>query len=335
MNTRQTFLQSIANYYYQKLKTDSTSICFVFPSRRAGIFFIDCLKQLSDQPIFAPKIITINDLFARRSQLIIADNITLLFRLHQIYSRITGDNRSFDEFLPWGEMILSDFEDIDKYMVDAPQLFRNLIDYKQLDDDYSHLSEAQRKAIASFWGTLHLQKLSEHQQSFINTWEKLNEVYTTFRSELKAHNIAYSGMTYREVAEEIQNQKLFDDHDIKYAFIGFNALTTTEHILFKYLQKQNRAQFFWDYSEQILPVGRNGLINRGAGMFLSENVLQYPKPKDWEMPLDVEYPEITITAVAHPMEQNAEITQFLKDEYASDERCAVILTDENMLLPVL
>ena len=335
MNNNHTFLQSIANYYYQLLKTDSSSICFVFPSQRAGIFFIDYLKKLSDQPLFAPKIITINDLFAKQSRMITADNITLLFQLHQTYSRIIGDNRSFDEFMPWGEMILSDFEDIDKYMVEAGQLFRNLADYKQLDDDYSHLSEAQRKAIASFWGTFHLQKLSEHQQSFINTWEKLHEVYTAFRSELKQQGIAYAGMIYREVAEQIQTLKTFDNKETRYAFVGFNALTTSEHIVFKFLQKQNRAQFFWDYSEQILPSARTGPITRGAGMFLNENVLQYPKPKDWEMPLNAHTPEVTITAVAHPMEQNAEITEFLKREYTNDERSAVVLTDENMLLPVL
>ena len=142
-------------------------------------------------------------------------------------------------------------------------------------------------------------------------------------------------MTYREVAEKIQQHKLFDNTNQRYAFIGFNALTTSEHILFSFLQKQNRAQFFWDYSHQILPPSRIGTISRGAGMFMSENVLQYPKPKDWEMPINDDFTDITITAVAHPMEQNSEITRFLRNEYTNDVRSAVVLTDENMLLPTL
>jgi RecB family exonuclease len=328
-------LESIANYYYDILKTDSSSICFVFPSRRAGVFFTDYIKQQADQPLFAPRILTINDLFAKGTDLTNADQITLLFTLHQIYQQEIDPGKTFDEFIQWGEMILADFDDIDKYMVDAKDLFRNLVDYKMLDDDYSHLSDNQRRAIASFWGTFHLGRLSEHQATFIATWEKMNQVYERFRQTLRDQNIAYTGMIYRETAERIKQSLQFDNGTTHYAFIGFNALTESEHILFRYLQKQNRASFFWDYGNMILTGGNGGHINNGPGMFLHENTLRYPKPKDWNLPVNNSIPEITITVVAHPMEQSSEISRFLENDYSDNSRSAVILTDENMLLPVL
>ncbi len=335
MGTNNIFLESIANYYYDILKTDSSSICFVFPSRRAGLFFTDYLKKLADRPIFSPKILTISDLFDRESGLITADQITLLFTLHKIYQQVTGDTKPFDEFMNWGEMILADFDDIDKYMVDARDIFRNLVDYKMLDDDYSHLSENQRRAIESFWGTFHLGKISEHQQVFLDIWTKMYDVYTQFRQTLREQNIGYTGMIYREIAGKIKETAIFDNGTQKYAFIGFNALTESEHILLRHLQKQNRAQFFWDYSRLILPSDTGSTPSSGPGMFLFENTMRYPKPKDWDMPVNNSLPELTITAVAHPMEQNAEVTRFLKEEYADDNKSAVILTDENMLIPVL
>lgn len=334
MDNNHTFLQSIANYYYQILKTDSSSICFVFPGQRAAIFFTDYLSRLSDRPIFSPKTITINDLFTAESKLLTTDTITLLFELHRTYCQVTGRELPFDEFLPWGEMILSDFEDIDKYLVDARQLFRNLAEYRELDDDYSHLTDNQRRAIESFWGTFQLENLSSHQNKFLETWEKLHDIYTVFQSNLRRQNIAYPGMIYREVAEKIDRKEL-SDSATRYAFIGFNALTTSEHKLFNHLQKQKRADFFWDYSTQILPPDRNGAPQRGPGMFLHENIIRYPSPGSWNLPLNAHQPHITITAVAHPMEQSAEITSFLEQEYTQNERSAVVLTDENMLLPAL
>ncbi len=334
MDINHTFLGSIAEHYHDILKTDSSSICFVFPSRRAGVFFTDYISKIIDTPIFAPRIVTINDLFADAGSYITADQITLLFTLHRIYQQVMEEEAPFDEFLPWGEMILADFDDIDKYMVDADTIFRNLIDYKALDDDYSHLTPNQRKAIESFWGAFHLERLSKEQKKFLDMWTKLPLIYNQFKEELKAKNLAYAGMQYFETANRIKQHATFDNGSTTYVFAGFNALTTSEHILFKFLQKQNRAHFFWDYSSTIIQSNTPSQAS-GAAMFLSENILRYPAPRNWAMPVNNSFPEITITAVAHPMEQNGEITRFLKNEYTDDQRSAVVLTDENMLIPVL
>jgi len=176
------FLNAIASYYYQK--TDLSKYCFVFPSQRAGIFFTNHVRQLIKEPAWSPKIITVNDLFASLSSSIVADNITLLFTLHRIYVQVTSKEISFEEFLPWGEMLLNDFDDIDKYLVSVEQLFSNLVSLKELDDDYSHLTERQLEAIQSFWSAFEQKKRSEHQEYFLEAWKQIPKVYKAYRDGL-------------------------------------------------------------------------------------------------------------------------------------------------------
>ena len=328
------FLNSIASYYYQK--TDLSKYCFVFPSQRAGIFFTNHLRQLIKEPAWSPKIITVNDLFASLSSSIVADNITLLFTLHRIYAQVTGKDISFEEFLPWGEMLLNDFDDIDKYLVSVEQLFSNLVSLKELDDDYSHLTERQLEAIQSFWSAFEQKKRSEHQEYFMEAWKQIPKVYKAYREELQKEDLAYEGMVYRIIAEKLITGHEVDIQWEKVVFVGLNALTPAENKLMKHLQKKKMADFFWDYSPWMMDKGEEvNYKRRGPGFFIEENLLQFPSPKDFKMALSQEGPEITITAVANPTEQLKSVHQFLEDEYVSDMKSAVVLADETLLMPVL
>ncbi|MCU4173581.1 PD-(D/E)XK nuclease family protein [Carboxylicivirga sp. N1Y90] len=331
------FLNAIASYYFQNSKTELSKFCFVFPSQRAGIFFTNHLRQYIQSPIWSPNTITINDLFSNLSNLVVADNITLLFNLHQVYKEITQKDVSFEEFLPWGEMFLNDFDDIDKYLVEADQLFSNLLSLKELDDDYSHLSDKQREAIQSFWSTFDTQKRSEHQNYFLETWKQIPEVYLAFQKRLKSQGIAYEGMVYRQIAELIKDEKhIYFEWD-KIIFVGLNALTPAEIKLMNYLKKRDIASFFWDYSSWMInsESDDNKVKRHGPGFFIEENLFRFPHPKDFNMPMSKEAPEITITAVANPTEQLKSVHQFLEKEYISDMKSAVILADETLLMPAL
>jgi len=330
------FLNAIASYYFQKNKTDLSKFCFVFPSQRAGIFFTNHLRQLIQEPAWAPKIITVNDLFASLSSSIVADNITLLFTLHRVYVQITGKEVSFEEFLPWGEMLLNDFDDIDKYLVSVDQLFSNLVSLKELDDDYSHLTDRQLEAIQTFWSAFEQKKRSEHQDYFLEAWKQIPKVYTAYREELQKDDLAYEGMVYRLIAEQISKEEELSIDWSRVVFVGLNALTPAERKLMKYLQKGKKADFIWDYSPWMLKKDADSKIRkRGPGLFIEENLIQFPSPKDFEMPMNEEGPEITITAVANPTEQLKSVHQFLDEEYVPDMKSAVVLADETLLMPVL
>ena len=124
------FLQQIASLFYKEYGTNISRLAFVFPNRRAGLFFKKYLSEVSDRPIFSPTILTINDLFVQLSGKQSADRIHMLFALYDIYVKQSGTVESFDDFLYWGEMLLNDFDDVDKYMVEARMLFTNVTDLR-------------------------------------------------------------------------------------------------------------------------------------------------------------------------------------------------------------
>ena len=121
------FLYQVATLFYQQYGAEIHRLAFVFPNRRAGLFFQKYLSEISEKPLFSPSILTINDLFMQLSGKHPADKIQMLFRLYELYKQRSGSSESFDEFIYWGEMLLNDFDDIDKYMVDVRMLFRNAL----------------------------------------------------------------------------------------------------------------------------------------------------------------------------------------------------------------
>jgi hypothetical protein len=168
------------------------------------IFFNRQLGQLVEEPIWAPKIITINEFFNEIDATPVSDNISLLFKLHTAYCEVMSSNISIDEFLPLGEMLLSDFNDIDKYMANPKEVFANLSAIKRLEGDFTHLSAEQIEAIQGFWETFDPARLSEQQESFLEVWDKLYDLYLHYRALLTSRHEAYDGMIIRRVAEKVR-----------------------------------------------------------------------------------------------------------------------------------
>ena len=138
------FLYRIANQYYKRYQNTLHDFTFVFPNRRAGIFFQHHLSKIAENPVFSPHITTIDSCFMEASGLQTADRLNMLFQLYRIYKRISNSAESFDEFVYWGEIILADFNEVDKYRVDARQLFTNLKELKELSDYEDIFSEEQK-----------------------------------------------------------------------------------------------------------------------------------------------------------------------------------------------
>ena len=145
------FLYRVAEIYYQQYHTGITRFTFVFPNRRAGLFFRRYLSDMIDKPLFSPEILTINDCFYAASDLQIADRLSSLFRLYNIYLQHSKTQETFDDFVFWGEMLLSDFDDVDRYLADAKQVFSNVTDLKEIDILFNDFTENQLKAIRQFW----------------------------------------------------------------------------------------------------------------------------------------------------------------------------------------
>ena len=265
----ETFLKLVAHDLYTKTNGDFARTAIVFPNKRAGLFFNEHLASETDRPIWSPAYISIGELFRKVSNLQIGDPVKLVCELYKVFVNITGSKESLDDFYFWGELLISDFDDADKNMVDTEAMFRNIKDLNELNDNgYEFLEEGQKEALSQFFKNFSIDKVTELKQRFINIWDVLGEIYTEFRAVLREQGIAYEGMMYREVTESMDIDKLPYD---RYVFVGFNVLNKVEHTLFKKLDKAGKAMFYWDYD--------NFYLNKHpheAGEFIKRNLRDFP-----------------------------------------------------------
>ena len=144
------FLEFVAEDIINKHGTDLSRIAVVFPNKRASLFLNEHLAKLAGRPIWSPAYITISDLFRRHSQLSIGDPIKLTCEMHKSFTECTGVDETLDHFFGWGQLLLADFDDIDKNMADASKVFANVKDLHELDD-ISYLDEEQVEALKRFF----------------------------------------------------------------------------------------------------------------------------------------------------------------------------------------
>lgn len=329
------FLRQLTSELYEKHGSNLSNCMLVFPNRRAGLFFSKYLNELINKPMWAPKVLTINEFFTSHSQLQIEDNLGLLFRLYKIYIRKMEVSESFDEFYHWGEMLLGDFDDLDKYRVNAEHLFQNLAEEKEIDNLFDYLTEEQVEAIQSFWSSFRPDKYSEHQKEFVNLWENLYPIYADLRKELEKEGLAYEGMSSRKLLDGLESGDVKIEED-RVIFIGFNALNRCEMNLFDELKRQNKADFYWDYDESYL---KNQFHE--AGLFLRENTKRYPSPKTnirfdniGNKDTKIEFVSLS-SEVGQAKYAHSIVDEFCKNSDDALEETAIVLADEELLLPVL
>ncbi len=330
------FLQRIAQSFYQIYGDQMSQLAFVFPNRRSGLFFQKYLAEIAGKPIFSPQVVTINDLMAELSPNSPIDRISLLAMVYKRYIELRGSDESFDNFLFWGEMLLGDFDDVDKYMVDARQLFTNIHDLKEIDD-FEYLTEEQMEVIKRFWGHLFYPSTeSNNKQQFIQLWQILYALYTTLRNDLAAEGRAYEGMIFREVAERCRRKEELRLPYKQVIFVGFNAITEAERVFMKYLRDLGIGDFYWDYYAPTL----QDEYNR-ATFFLNDNKTQFPSKIEIDDCIDNQ-PTIELYSIPSGIGQAKQATSILQSLIASGElspeaalNTAIVLPDEELLLPML
>ena len=189
------FLRSVAELHSEKFGSSVSDFCFIFPNRRSSLFFANYLGKSSNRAIFSPKLITIDELFNSLSGLKIVSKVEALYLLFKEFERLSNSEESFDDFISWGDMLINDFDDLDKYLADPKQLFSNITDLHQIDDSYSYLTENQIDAIKEFWSNfLPDEKKSQSKGKFRATWEILYPLYISFNKVLRDKGLGYQGM---------------------------------------------------------------------------------------------------------------------------------------------
>ena len=189
------FLHEVAADLYGRYGDDLSSLSVMFPSRRARLFFVDALTRVAERPLWQPRWTTVDELMGEISGLQCVERVRLITELYRVYSEFHDE--PFDKFYFWGELLLSDFDTIDKYLIDAGMLLRNLADIKEIETDVSYLTPEQLR-IVSFWATFGDRKdLSLEKRRFLAVWETLGPIYRRFRERLAQLGIAYTGMMHR------------------------------------------------------------------------------------------------------------------------------------------
>ena len=297
------FLKQVADHYLAA--PDIQKRCFIFPNRRSLVFFKKYLGDLLvGAPMPVPPLYTINDFFYKVADAHASDRLRLLLELYKCYTSLNPQAESLDDFLFWGEVLLADFDDVDKYLVDAAGLMQNVGDFKAIQDQFEYLSEGQKEAIARFLAhfrdTAGRWKLNPDGEDvkarFLRLWNLLFPLYRDFNAALRASGMAYEGMVYRALAGRLKAGESVADvlsaafpEVSGYVFVGLNALNECERLVLSRMRDAGLAEFVWDYvSDEI-----RDRANK-ASFFMRRNIVDYPQA----FPIEAgERPEVTVISV--------------------------------------
>ena len=274
------FLQQVARYYLDAQGLED--YCFVFPNRRGGQFFTHYLQQEllaadkrkgNPRPHLMPNVTSISELVAQLTGTVAATDIEMVFALYDAYCRAMGDSaQEFDKFIYWAQLIINDFNDIDRSMADAASIYQNLEDLHQLNSNYlsSEVKEKVRRIFGdnlftAFFDTDTDADLWRHiqerigmapsdgeqgpndtqgfvKQQFLTLWNRLATIYGYYHETLNGKEVVSPGMQLRLAAEQSVEQMRYS----RMVFVGFGVLSVAECSLFAGFKSSDKADFWWD-----------------------------------------------------------------------------------------
>jgi ATP-dependent helicase/nuclease subunit B len=319
------FLKKTANYLAEKYADHLSELCIVLPNRRAGIFFKRHLAQSSGKTLWSPDVFSSEDFIAHISGLEILDPLHQLFELYNVYRKGKREDEleSFDEFSKWAVTLLADFNEVDRYMVQAGKLFTNLGDIREIEN----------------W-SLGNEQLTEFQVKYIQFWDSLGTYYRSFSRSLIDNKKAYPGLAYRYVADNIE-ELVKQQPWHKIIFAGFNALTAAEERMIHWLAGAGKAEVLWD-ADKYYTSNRNyeagRFIRKYKTSFADVMPLEDGAVK-WEENMLASAPKsIEVIGVARNVAQAkvaGDIISNLKLSEEDLEDTAIVLADEGLLFPLL
>lgn len=325
----ESFIEKVAAELWEENRKDYSQTCIVFPTKRACAAFRAYFSKNLNNPVWGPEVVAINDLIEDWEEVVIADDLDLLFELFNCMRKYDAD-LTFEQFYNRGKILLSDFEEVDKNLVDAHALFKNLYDLKEIDD-FFYEDDEHSQAIRNFWLSFTANSPSELQRRFLEFWKIIPKLYDDFNRQLIKKGITTSAKCYRNIAEQAKNKTLKTKYD-KYVFAGFYAFLDTEIIITDYLLALGKAEILWDTDSYYVDDEY-----QEAGIKIRKN-----KTADYKWKSDYfknTNKDIIITAVAHARAQASYVGNLL-NKYHSDKnininKTAVVLCDENSLSPLL
>lgn len=337
------FLSQVAINLAEKYKGDFSNLNIIFTNQRAKVFFNEALYNHLQKPFFSPQYYTINDFVSKYSSLVEAEEVVLTYYLYEVYSEVFYRDKpsmvkeTFEEFYYWGIMLLKDFDDIDKNLANAENVFKNIEDYKEIENSFDFLSVEQKELLKDFFNSsFRFDSSSEIKERFINVWNCLFEIYSHFKKKLREKGVGYSGMLYRDLVEKLSG---FEQKENRvYCVVGFNVLNNVEKEIFSWLKNTYETRFYWDYD--------NYYVNnqkQEAGLFLRENIKNFPMPNDFAINTNnILSNNLSLEIISCPNEnsQTGYISKWLENlsfnnKDLEQKDIAILLCNEDLLPSVL
>ncbi len=319
-------------------------MAFIFPNRRAVQVFKNHLTDLTEKPIWTPRMISIDDWMAQVSGLSEADKITQLLNLYEAVQGKDGQKEGVDQFIRWGEMLLRDFDEIDKYLVEPEKIFRTILSVKEIEAQFPSLGPEQLEQLQKFWSGFHPTP-SSFQEKWLHLWNSLENIYQDFHDILTRQKLATSGYIYRSSCYKIEKDPSASLPLEKYFFIGFNALSAVEERVFTICKQEGKASFYWDIPANLMDSYQE------SGHFIRANVRKFPPPETFTNEFHrlqdrfgkifpAQFEPVDIYACESASGQVGILRQILStgpiEQLSSGKsQKAVILADETLLEPVL
>lgn len=352
------FLQSVASYLLDRCD-NLADYTLVFPNKRSALFLKkyihDRLRRSERAPRFMPRFATMGNFISRFATRLEMPRTEQLFLLFDCYREVLAElGRSeqlgdFDKFIFWGGIILDDFSDIDRQLVDAAKLFKNLKDLKEINADY--LSDDQKEVVRQIWGetprTAAVSEFWTHvnhldgdtpESRFVNLWELLGDLYRRFTDRLHRAGYDTAAGQYRDAASVVAQTPADQLTRRHYCFIGFSDLSHSEILILKRLKDLGAADFFWDFDSELMSLALKGHI----ATLHSRLKKTFPMPVDFVAPVADTLPSIEIlpvpSAVVQTKAVHSILNEWIEDGTLTDSNSigtAVVLPDENLLTPLL
>ncbi|MGG7036077.1 MAG: hypothetical protein ACI7YS_12895 [Flavobacterium sp.] len=317
---KDTFLRQLARKIISNHAENILAVKVILPNKRAKVFLLEELKNAIPNNIMAPEITSIEEFIQKIAGVRSIDNVELLFEFYEVYLSITetGQQEPFETFANWAKTLLQDFNEIDRYLIEPDKILKYLENIKEIEH----------------W-SVDLNKRTDLIEKHLQFWKKLPHYYHSLYQHLQNKGIGYQGLIYREAVENLNH---FSENSIEtqYLFAGFNALNQAEEKIIQHLLALDKAKIFWDIDRTFLndEFHDAGLFQR---RFRKDWTHYRSNPYEW-IQNDFKA-EKNINVISTPKNiGQAKIVGEIIEKHSQNgnlQNVAVVLGDENLLLPVL
>lgn len=304
----------------QKKEVDFSQLTFILPSKRAGIFLTHLLAKSLHKTLFAPTIESIEEFVESIADLEYISNAELLFEFYDVYLKITPQDQiePFDRFSKWAQLLLQDFNEIDRYLISTDMIFGYLKAIKEID--HWSLAEPQTETI----------------KNYISFWNRLKLYYSQLKDQLVTKKKGYQGLVYRQAADGIEHY-MASNRDKNYVFVGFNAINKAEEIIIQKLLKQDLASIYWDIDKTFMD---NPIHDAAHFMRTHKNNWAYFEKNPFQWISSHYSSKKNIEVIGTPknvgqVKYIGEIVSILNEKKENLQNTAVVLGDESLLIPLL